>query len=54
MKKTNYMATLYNGHCHIERRVWLDKEGFRAVKINGMVFRLIDLKHLDVNVWLEV
>lgn len=51
--KTRYMATIYDGHSHIERRVYEDRQGFRCVKINGCFFRIIDLHHFDVDVWYD-
>ncbi len=51
MKKTQYVAQIYDGHTHIERRVYEDEEGFRNVKINGLYFRLDELKHYDVRTY---
>ena len=51
MSKTKKMATIYDGHSHIERRVYEDKQGFYCVKINGIFFRVIDLHHFDVDIW---
>lgn len=45
MKKTEYAAVIYDGHSHIERRVYEDEDGYRCVRINGWFFRIIDLKH---------
>ena len=35
MKKTQWMVAIYDGHTHIERRVWEDKTGKRFVRVNG-------------------
>ena len=52
MKKTEYIATIYNGHSHIERVVYQDDKGFRYVKINGMLFDVdFELKHYEVKIW---
>jgi hypothetical protein len=52
MKKSEYAATIYNGHCHIERRVYEDDMGNRYVKINGVFFDIdCDLEKYDVEVW---
>lgn len=53
MKKTNKMATIFNGHCHIERRVYADNCGVEFVKINGDFFALdwCKDKFVSVFVW---
>ena len=52
IKKSAYMATIYNGYSHIERVVYEDSVGFRYVKINGFLFNVdSELNHFDVNVW---
>ena len=51
MRKSEYVATIYNGHCHIERRVYEDDMGNRYVKINGMLFSVNELKNYDVKIW---
>ena len=52
MTKTPYMATIYDGHSHIERVVFTDDVGYRFVRINGFFFDIdFELKHYDVDVW---
>lgn len=52
MKKSEYVATIFDGHSHIERRVYNDEAGYRFVKINGMFFNVdTELKNYDVDVW---
>lgn len=48
MKKTQYVAQLYDGHVHIERRVYEDEHGYRCVKLNGIFFKLGELGHWKV------
>lgn len=51
--KTKYMATIYDGHSHIERVVWQDADGYRYARINGFYFN-IDLflaDRYEVEVW---
>lgn len=45
MKKTKYAATIYDGHSHIERRIYENENGIRFVKINGLFFELDSLKY---------
>lgn len=54
-KKTDYRATIYDGHTHIERRVYSNASGYRYVRINGFYFNIeVDLsKHLEVTVWYD-
>ena len=54
--KTKYMATIYDGHSHIERRVYQDSKGRRFVQINGWMANVLDLmaiNHFDLDVWYE-
>ena len=54
MKKTFYMATIFDGHSHIERRVFEDENGVYHVRINGWFAKVADLRrinHFDVDVW---
>ena len=56
MKKTKYMATIYDGHSHIERRVFVDDAGTQHVRINGFFAKVSDLRRVnrfDVEVWYE-
>lgn len=51
--KTNKMATIYNGHTYIERRVYKDENGISHVRINGDWTSLIWCKehYKRVDVW---
>ena len=51
MKKTRYVATIFDGHSHIERRVFENEIGERFVRINGFFFKTTDLTGFDVDVW---
>lgn len=52
LKKMNLMATIFDGHTHIERRVYSDGKGNCLVKINGLLFNVeTELKNFDVDVW---
>ena len=52
VKKSEYVATIYDGHSHIERRVYVDDIGNRFVKINGFLFNAdFDLPNYDVKIW---
>ena len=56
MKKTQRMATIYDGHSHIERRVYIDECGTYYVRINGFFAKVADLRrvnHFDVDVWYD-
>lgn len=53
LHKVSYMATIYDGHTHIERRVYEDEFGFRYVKINDELFRIAQLHNLEVDVWYD-
>lgn len=56
MKKTERKATIYDGHSHIERRVYVDEHGEWFVKINGFFASIADLRRInrfDVEVWWE-
>lgn len=33
------------------RRVYEDGNGFRCVRINGIFFKIYELKHYDIDVW---
>lgn len=51
--KTKYMATIYNGHSHIERRVYEEANGERYIKVNGLKVTLIEAHkiYVSVDVW---
>lgn len=49
--KTKKMATIYDGHSHIERRIWEDKLGFMYVSINGEYFAIHEMPHYEIEVW---
>jgi len=54
--KTKYRATIYDGHSHIERRVYEDENGRRYVQINGFMAKILDLmaiNRFDVDVWYD-
>jgi len=51
MKKTQYVAGIFDGHTYIERRIYEDENGFGNVKINGMFFKLKELKHYDITTY---
>ena len=56
LKKTPYMATIYDGHSHIERRVYEDGNGVRHVRINDHfvdIGFLIRVNKFDVDIWYE-
>ena len=53
--KTQLVATIYDGHSHIERRVYRDaKTGTEYVQINCFMAKINDLRRVnrfDVDVW---
>ena len=54
LTKSDRMATIFDGHSHIERRVYRDEIGKRYVQINGWMAEVNDLiriNHFDVDVW---
>ena len=51
MKKTQYVAGIFDGHTYIERRIYEDEEGCGNVKINGMFFKLTELKRFEVSTY---
>ena len=56
LTKTQHMATIYDGHSHIERRVYEDDNGRRYVQINGFMAKILDLmaiNRFDVDVWYD-
>ena len=56
LQKSEYMATIFDGHSHIERRVFVDEQGTRYVRINGWFARLVDLRmvnHFDVDTFYD-
>ena len=56
MKKTQKMATIFDGHSHIERRVYEDECGWLYVKINGVFAKIADIRRVnqfDVDVWYD-
>ena len=55
-EKTKRMATIYDGHSHIERRVFVDECGTYYVRINGCFAKVADLRrinHFDVDIWYD-
>lgn len=45
-------ATVYDGHSHIERRVYIDEQGKRYIKINGEWFNVDECrKTFDIDIW---
>ena len=56
MIKTQLRATIYDGHSHIERRVYRDVNDVEYVKINGFMAKIADLRRVnrfDVDVWYD-
>ena len=56
LTSTKYKATVFDGHSHIERRVFTDQLGLRYIRINGWFALIGDLKRInkyDVDVWYE-
>lgn len=56
LHKTQRMATIYDGHSHIERRVYEDENGRRYVKINGYICKITDLiihNRFEVDIWYD-
>lgn len=52
MKKTKKMATIFDGHSHIERRIYVSDTGEELVKINGCAFKLWELpKYWKIDIW---
>lgn len=53
LRKTDFMATLYQGKCHIDRRVWENEDADYCVIVNGTLLTLDWCqKHYDrVVVW---
>ena len=54
--KTPYMATIFDGHSHIERRVFEDKNCGWYVRINGFfvdIGFLIRVNHFEVDTWYD-
>ena len=54
--KTKYRATIYDGHSHIERRVFEDQQGIEYVRINDFFAKITDLRRVnrfDVDVWYD-
>lgn len=41
--KTHKMCTVYDGHCHVERRVY-EKDGVEYVRLNGYFFSIPELR----------
>lgn len=51
--KTHKMCTIYDGHAHVERRVYA-KEGREYVRLNGYFFAVTELMtdfHYEVDIW---
>lgn len=45
-------ATVYDGHTYIERRVYIDENGIRYIKINRSWFTVCECKlSFAVDVW---
>ena len=56
LTKSEYMATIFDGHSHIERRVFVDGMGLAYVRINGWFAWVYDLRrvnHFDVDIWYD-
>ena len=56
LTKSEYKATIFDGHSHIERRVYVDGIGTAYVQINGWfawVHNLRRVNHFDVDIWYE-
>ena len=56
MEKTKRKATIYDGHSHIERRVFLNEDGEYCVRINGFFTTVEFLRRVnrfEVEVWWE-
>ena len=54
MNKLPYKATIYDGHTHIERRVYEDENEMLVVKINGWFFKVIELrKRYDITIYYD-
>lgn len=51
MKKTQYVAQLSRSGVRIERRVYENESGIRGVRLNGMFFKLHELRNWKVNVY---
>lgn len=54
LTKTQHMATIFDGHSHIERRVYRDANDVEYVQINGFMAKIADLRRVnrfDVDVW---
>ena len=50
--KTNKMCTIFDGHSHIERRVY-EKDGVLYARINGYFFDITSLR-LDSNYMVDI
>lgn len=53
---TKRKATIYDGHSHIERRVFVDEVGTYYVRINGWFASVNDLRRInrfEVDIWWE-
>ena len=56
LEASEYMATIYDGHSHIERRVFVDGMGLAYVRINGFFAWVYDLRRVnrfDVDIWFD-
>ena len=56
LKKTQYMATIYDRHSHIERRVFEDEHCGWYVRINGYfvdIGFLIRVNRYTVDTWFD-
>lgn len=56
LEASEYMATIYDGHSHIERRVFVDAMGVMYVRINGFFAGIDSLRRVNrfsVDVWYD-
>lgn len=55
LQKSKYMATIFDGHSHIERRVFTDENGIRYVRINDwfVTIGFLATHGNDVDTWYE-
>ena len=56
LEASEYMATIYDGHSHIERRVFVDAMGVMYVRINGFFAGIDNLRRVNrfsVDVWYD-
>lgn len=56
VESTDYKATIFDGHSHIERRVFVDAMGVMYVRINGFFAGIDSLRRVNrfsVDVWYD-